>query len=395
MTPSVLIIGGGFAGLSAARKLADLADENGLNITLISDKSYFEYYPAFYRVVTGAAPIEVCVPLVDMVPSCVDVIVDRIGSIDLAKKEVKGQKGTKYTADYIILALGSQTIYFNLPGLSDLSFGFKSIAEAMQLKDHIQKLFIEKSNHEAAAMVSNFQIVIVGGGPSGVEVAGDLSFYMEKLAKKYKVDPSFITIDIIERGSRLIGTTHPKASEAALGRLRKLGVHVFLNREVKAEDVEQLLMGDMSLKTKTVIWTAGTSVNDLYSKTKGLEFTERRRVKVDEYLETPGFKDIYIVGDGAGTKYSGLAQTAMHDGKYVADDIVRKVKNQTRKKYKVKEIEYIIPVGRNWALMSLGPIHIFGYFAYMARQLVDFLYFAKILPPKKTFDLFVKGAKYR
>lgn len=404
ITPHVLIVGGGFAGITAANKLAQLSNSGEVNVTLISDKTYFEYYPAFYKVVTGAEANEVCVPLSDMVSAEVDIIVDRITSIDLTKKTVTGAAGHAYSADYIVLAIGSETTYFNLPGLLDHSFGFKSIAEADKLKKHIENLFVEKSNvgkigieqnsaHKPSSssdMVSNFQVVIVGGGPSGVEVAGDLTSYMQKLAKQYKIDPSFVTIDIIERGNRLIGATHVHASDAALKRLRKLGVNVFLNREVMAEDIEKILIGDMSLKTKTVIWTAGTSVNNLFSKTEGLQFTERRRVLVDEYMEVPNHSHVYVAGDGAGTKYSGLAQTAIHDGNFVAKDILKKIRGQIRKEYVTKDIEYIIPIGKNWALMSFGPMHFFGYFPYVARELVDFLYFASVLSFKKTVQLFFK-----
>ncbi len=390
LVPKVLIIGGGFAGTATARKLAE---EGGVNVTLISNKSYFEYYPAFYRVVTGAAPIEVCVPLVDLVPKEVDIIVDRVINIDLTKKEVQTEEGHTYSADYIVLAMGSQTTYFDLPGLADFSFGFKSIGEAVELKKHIKKLFTEKK--QETNNVENFQIVIVGGGPSGVEVAGDLVVYMQKLAVQYKTDPSFITVSLIERNNRLIASAQPKASELVQEQLCELGVNIFLNRTVVAEDIEKIFMDDISLKTKTVIWTAGTSVNELFKKTEGLEFTERRRVLVNEFLETSKYKDIYIAGDGAGTKFSGLAQTAIRDGKFIASDIARKVKNQNRKKYKTVGIDYIIPVGPNWAVMSLGKFHIYGYLAYLARQIVDFSYFAKILSPKKTIELFLQGKKYR
>lgn len=397
ITPRVLIIGGGFAGITAANKLAELSSLGEVNITLISDKTYFEYYPAFYRVVTGAPANEVCIPLTDMVSKEVDIVVDCISAIDLKNKTVTGSgvgsKSHTYTADYIILAIGSETIYFDLPGLKEHSFGFKSIAEAHELKNHIESLFKTKSE-KPSDMVSNFQVVIVGGGPSGVEVAGDLTQNMQKLAKQYSIDPSFITIDIIDRGNRLIGATHPHASAAALKRLRSLGVNVFLNREVMAEDIEKILMGDMSLKTKTVIWTAGTSVNALFKKTEGLQFTEKRRVLIDDYLEVPNFPNVYVAGDGAGTKFSGLAQTAIRDGKFVAKDILKKIRNGNsaqninRKKYEAKDVEYIIPIGRNWAIMSLGPIHIFGYFAYVAREFVDFFYFATTLSFKKTWQLF-------
>lgn len=385
LTPRIVIVGGGFAGITAARTLADLGKGN---VTLISNKSYFEYYPGFYKVVTGAEASRVCIPLADMLPKSVDIIIDTITGIDLKNTSVVGDKGHVYGADYLVLAMGSQTTYFNLPGLPDLSFGFKSIGEATKLKEHVKNLFVEKT--KASDMVSNFQVVIVGGGPSGVEVAGDLTLYMEQLAYSYKIDPSFITIDIIDRGNRLIGAAHPKASEAALRRLRKLGVNVFLNREVVAEDVEKILIGDMSLHTKTVIWTAGTSINALFSKTEGLEYTERRRVLVNDFLEVPTAPNVYVIGDGAGTQYSGLAQTALSDGRFVAKDIVRRIKHKSRKKYVAKKVDYIIPIGRSWALMSFGggKWHVFGYFAYLARRMVDIFFFIKILPFQKVYKLF-------
>ncbi len=407
--PHVLIVGGGFAGCTAARSLADIAY---VNITLISNKSYFEYYPGFYRIVTGAVPIDVCVPLADVLPKSVDVVIDRIVSVDIETKMVVGDKGETYTADYIILALGSQTSYFNLPGLPEHSFGFKSIAEAMELKKHIRMLFENRKKNcestekirgeEQHALVANFQIVIVGGGSSGVELAGDLSFYMDTLAQQYCVDRSFITIDIVDRGSRLLSTTHPVASDAALTRLRLLGVNVFLNREVMAEDVEKILIGDMQLKTKTVIWTAGTQINSLYNTIPGLTFTERKRVVVGPHLEVAGSTidstgssdSVYVIGDAAGTAFSGLAQTAIYDGDFVAKDINRRIRGRVRKTYTPKPINYIIPIGRNWAIMSLGTKHFFGQFAYFMRQTVDFLYFARILPVRKTIELFIRGKNY-
>ena len=409
VTPRVLIVGGGFAGTTLARKLIlGMCGSTKLNVTLISNKSYFEYYPAFYRVVTGATPAEVCISLADLVPKEVDIVIDKIVSADLVKKEVKGLSGHVYTADYIVLATGSQTTYFNLPGLPDLSFGFKSIAEAVKLKKHIENLFIEKarsnnslnsSTENPKDMVSAFQVVVVGGGPSGVEVSGNLVSYMKKLAINYRVDPSFVTVDLVERGGRLIPATHPHASAAALARLQNLGVNVFLNREVMSEDVEKILMSDMSLQTKTVIWTAGTSINALYNSIEGLQCTERHRVLVDDHLEAAGFKDIYIAGDGAGTTYAGLAQTAIHDGHYVANDILWKIDTtkikKDRKIYKVKNIDYIIPIGHNWAIMSLGTFHIFGWPAYFVRQCLDFFYFAGILSIKKSFKLFWKGNKFQ
>ncbi len=390
---SIIVVGGGFAGIALARKLAFAGKK--INITLISDKSYFEYYPAIYRVVTNAAPIEACIPLSDMLPKNVDIIIDKIAKVDANLKSIIGESGMEYKADFLILALGSETSYFNLPGLSDLSFGFKSIGEAMKLKNHIDTLFEEHEHPSSSELVSHFHIIIVGGGPSGVETAGDLSRRLEKLAIKYKVDPSFITIDIIERASRVLPTIDPKASAHALTRLHKLGINVFLNRTLMSEEIEQVYMKDMSLKSKTVIWTAGTQINRLYNSIPGVQLSERKRVSVNEYLEMKGFDGVYVVGDGADTKYTGLAQTANVDGKFVADDILTRINGGGRVAYIPKPVGYIIPIGHNWALMSLGPIRIYGLFAYWARHLADFYYLSFILSPRKLFSLFFEGFKYR
>lgn len=392
-TPSVIIVGGGFAGIAAARSLARSGVH--LNITLISNKSYFEYFPAIYRVVTGAAPIEVCVPLGEMLRGNIDIVIDPIVKIDAEKKVVTGKSGIEYEADFIVLALGSETAYFDIPGFAELSYGFKSVGEALKLKEHIESLFTQKINSPVTEVTSRFQIIIVGAGPSGVEAAGDLIRRLEKLAIKNKIDPSFITIDVIERASHVLPSIHPHASERAHLRLRSLGVNVFLNRTLLAEEIEQVYLKDMTIKSKTVIWTAGTRINHLYNSIPKIQLSEKKRVLVNEYLEMVGFDGVYVVGDGAGTQYSGLAQTAITDGKFVAGDIERRIRNLKRKHYESGKVGYVIPIGHNWALMSFGGIRLYGIFAYWVRHMIDFFYFARILSPHKLFSLFFEGWKYR
>jgi NADH dehydrogenase FAD-containing subunit len=167
---NVVILGGGFAGTRAA---IDLAKKNlpHTKITLISNKSYFEYYPGLYRVVTGASPIEVCVPLEDMVPPSVDIVIDTITSIDIANKKIVGAKLGDIDYSRLVIALGSETTYFNLPGLDTLSLGFKSTKEALRLKHHIFELFKTHMHPNQNELTSHFHVVVVGGGPSGIEVA--------------------------------------------------------------------------------------------------------------------------------------------------------------------------------------------------------------------------------
>lgn len=391
----IIIAGGGFAGIETARTIAKKSPKN-TTIVLISNKSYFEYYPALYRVVTGTSPIEVCVPLEEMVPSNVEILVDTITSIDVANKKITCQETGEYEADYVVLALGSQTTYFNIPGLSDMSFGFKSVSEANRLKEHITDLFKMHEHPSQNEMISHFHIVVVGGGPSGVEVAGDLAIFLQKIARLTHVDPSFITIDLIESNPRLVPTLPPDVSKRILRKLRMLGVNVFLNRRLERNEVEEVFMKDMSLKAKTVIWTAGTQINEIYSRTPGLELSDKRRIIVDEYMQAHGHKDVYIIGDAAQTPFSGLAQTAIYDGGYVGRRISALLKNKKSQEiYTPKKTGYSIPIGNRWGVLVMGPIRIYGYLAYVARHLIDFAYFSKILKPGKLISLFFEGFKYR
>ncbi len=391
----VIVVGGGFAGIETARKVAFRVGRS-VQVTLISNKSYFEYYPGLYRVVTGSSPIEVAIPLEEMLPSNVEILVDTVISVDVNTKKVVCQNTGEYTAEYLVLALGSETTYFDVPGLDTLSFGFKSIKEANRLKQHITDLFKTHQHPSQNELISHFHVVVVGGGPSGVEVAGDLAIFLRKIAKLTDVDPSFITVDLIESNSRVVPQLPPDASEKILAQLRKLGVNIFLNRRLEREEVEHVFMKDMSLKANTVIWTAGTRLNRLYSQIEGLEFSENKRVQVDDYLQAHGFKNVYVVGDAANTKYSGLAQTAMYDGAFVSSQIVGQIKGRSQRKiYSPKKVAFCIPVGNNWGVFVYGPIKIYGMLGYFIRHAIDFMYFAGIVAPLKFFSLFVEGWKYR
>ncbi len=394
----IFIIGGGFGGIQTAISLAKKNIQN-TRITLISDRDNFQYYPGLHRIVTGASPIEVAIPLMDIIPKKVELIIDAVTNIDLANKKVITKNGKEFIYDTIVIALGSETNYFNLPGIQDLSFGFKSVEEALNLKNHLVSLFEEHNHPDQSELVSHFHVIIVGGGPTGVEVAGDLGSFMMDLAKQYKVDPSLITIDLIEAAPRLLMMLPEKVSARALARLRNLGINIFLNRTMEKEEIEEVYMKGMSIRAKTVIWTAGIQLNKLISSIAGLQLSPKRRVEVNEYLEAKGgsniFSDVFVVGDVANTLFAGMAQTALHNAKYVAGVIDDRSRNKIPKIYKPKKVAFSIPVGVDWGVFNMGKIHLYGFLAYMIRHAIDFIFFDEILSTKKLFGLFFKGWKYR
>ena len=389
----VLIVGGGFGGISTALNLGKARFRN-VKITLISDKSHFEYHSALYRVVTGRSPLEVCIPIRDIFDvKNVEVLEDTIMGMNIKEKKLEGKSGSKYSFDFLVLALGSETAYFNIPGLKQLSFGFKSISEALALKKHLHELFktcaVSQTDQEEDVCRAHF--VIVGAGASGVELAGELAIYAKKLAKQHKVNPSLVTIDLIEAASRVLPIVPEDVSEKAARRLRSLGINIFLNRMVVKEEIEKVFLKDMEIGTKTVIWTAGAKPNHLYSQIEGLELDNKGRVIVDEFLQAENNPHIFVIGDAAATTYVGMAQTAIRDGAFVAETIARKIQNRPLEPYQPRRPIYVIPVGPGWAAALIGNWRFYGQIGWWLRRLADFKYFLSILTFKKALLAFQNG----
>lgn len=388
----VLIVGAGFGGIAAALALEKNKPSN-LKIVLVSAKPHFEYRPALYRVVTGKSPLEVCIPIREIVEGkAIEFAVDLIQGVDFSRRIARGASDASYAFDYLILALGSETAYFNIPGLEEFSFGFKSIAEALRLKRHLHKLFEDCSKEKNPdEKVCLLHFVIVGAGASGVELAGELSQYSRKLAKEHGVGEELLTIDLIEATGRILPALASKISEKAARRLHHLGVNIFTGRPMEAQKLEEIKVRGLTLKTETVIWTAGVKPNSLYQKISGLAFDQKGRILVDEYLRVKNFKNIFAIGDGASTLYSGMAQTAIHDGQSVAENILRDLEARPLFHYQPKKPYHVIPIGSGWAAASLGPIMLYGPVGWFFRRFADFRYFLSILPFKKALLAFRSG----
>jgi len=387
----IVIVGGGFGGIRCALDVAKKKLPN-TKILLISNSSHFEYHAALYRVVTGRSPSEVCIPLRDIFSgSAVEVVEDYIDEINLGEKKLTGRSGSRYAYDFLVLAVGSETAYFAIPGLKELSFGFKSIREALTLKKHLHELFTTCEHVITEEKICAMHIVIIGGGASGTEIAGELAVYLKQLAKKHHLKPSFITIDLIEASSRLLPLLTEDVSKKVKKRLHGLGVNIFLNRMVVEEEIEKIYLKDMEMKTKTAIWTAGVKPNHLYSRIDGFLFDKKGRVIVDNFLQPKEFNDVYILGDGASTPFTGMAQTAVHDGNFVANTIEKKIYNIPLESYEPRAPFYSIPIGPDWAVFSIGNFRLYGKIGWWLRRLADFLYFLSILPFKKALLAFRSG----
>lgn len=381
----VLIIGGGFGGVKLAQKLGRNSD---FSVRLMDPKDYMEYHAATYRLTTGRSAMEVCIPYAALLKgSQAELVRDSAVQIDVTRKVVTGASGSTYTYDTLVLALGCESSYFGIEGVEQNAFSINSVNDALKLRRHIHECFATVEKAERNDKTPLVHIAVVGGGASGVELAGELAWYARHLARKHKVDRSLVTIDLIEAMPRLLPALPESLSEKTLQRLRKLGVNVLLNRSVVKETVDSLFLKDMQMTTKTVVWTAGLKGNKLVTSVPGLTLDKRGRVVVDECLQASGVPDVFAIGDIASTKYSGMAQTALADAAYLASVL----STQNQKKYVQPAPAYAVPVGPQFAVVLFHGMKFSGRIGWFLRRAADARAFLAMLGPIDAFRAFLSG----
>ncbi len=359
MARKIVIVGGGFGGVTAALHSAKARLED-TSITLISDKTWLEYYGVLYRIMAGAHLSEACIPLKLIVGHLpIKIVTDSVKSINAAKKIVEGQSKT-YAYDTLILAPGSVPSYFGIEGMDKHSMTLKHTGDALDLREKILR-----------GKGSKQRWIVIGGGATGIEVAGEIR-HLSKGA---------IDVDMIEAMDRLLPFAEPTASEKILKRLQKLGVNVHLNTSVaKAGKGSVTLKDGTTMKGSVIVWTAGVKAHPLIAAIKGLEVDKRGRAVVDAHLRSKTHPDIFVLGDCASTPYAGMAQTAVDDGVFVAHVLKAQQSNSPAPTYKPRPPAYAIPAGPLWAAVKYGPLHVYGILGYMMRRAADIHVYMLILP---------------
>lgn len=385
----VLIIGGGFAGVKCALELARRGLDD-VHIRLVSDRSNFEYHGALYRLVAGGNPLEVCLPLRDIFEGLdVDVIEDSITTIDTKSREAEGASGSTYAYDYLVLGMGAQTNYFGIPGLEEYSYGMKTIRDALDLKSHIIETLALCPTQGLAERTKSLHFVIVGAGATGVELAGELAGYVRQLVAKHNLDPDLVQIDLVECADRILPKLHPKLARRIHRQLESMGVEIKLETTVDSLNHDEITLSGVVDHSPTVIWTAGVRANELVNQL-GVEQDRAGRVIVDEHLQPQGHERIFVAGDMAATAFSGMAQTAIADGRYIADTIARLSQDSEAlpKQYQPTDPIYAIPVGPGWAGTQWGRVRFYGKVGWFLRRLVDWVVFINFLPLKQAWGAF-------
>jgi NADH dehydrogenase len=369
----VLVVGGGFGGVRAA---LELAKQTQLEVTLVSERPDFFYYPTMYETATGGSSEQSAVPLEQIFgDDPVRILIGKAEKLDRTKKQLK-LKGstTPIVYDKLVLALGVVTNYFGIPGLAENTYGIKSLDDAERFKRHLHARLIAEDEPD-------LNYIIVGGGPTGIELAGALGPYLREIMEKHGIRGRAIHIDLVEAMPHLMPRLPRPIGRTIERRLRKLGVRLYLNSKVEGASAEELTVSGKPIRSHTIVWTAGVANNPFFTD-KDFKLSGRKKVLVDEFLRAEGDKDIFVIGDNAETPYSGMAQTALYDADFIAHNFACEHENRPKLAYYPKEPAYVTPVGPNWASMLWKDVHIHGRLAHLVRNAADLHAFTEILSVK-------------
>ncbi len=310
----VVVVGGGFGGVNAALRLARRARKM-VDITLVTDESWFDYKPCIYRVVTGMPPFCVYVPLERIFRGTgVKITVDPMRRISLREGYVECASGERHHYDYLVIAIGSEVDFHGVPVLKPITFSANSLREAIRLSAHVDEVLSKIKHIGDSEGIALGHFVIVGGGPSGVEMAAAISNYTRRRASFYGVDPSMIAVDLIDSGPRLLKRLSPAISAHAHRRLRDLDVNIYYNRRVMEEHVEEVYFRDMHFKTATIVWTAGVAANRFLLSVEGAEMDKEGRLLVDDHLRLRGWPNVFAIGDSVRTPTTVSHRPPLHTG---------------------------------------------------------------------------------
>jgi NADH dehydrogenase len=371
-----VIIGGGFAGVKTA---LELSKKQLGKITLVSDEPYFLHHATLYATATGRDAGASVIDLEDMfaLHHDVEIIHDSMKSLDWQRKIVVC-KTHDIHYDSLVLALGSVTNYFGIKGMERHSYGIKTLEEVTKLRTHLHGEVVENQHNSNSYF-------IIGGGPTGVELAAAIAEYVRDVAAAHHVKRGTPKITLVEAASRLLPKLSYTASHKTTRQLQTLGVHVMVDHKVEALDDDAVTIDGKKWPSKTVIWTSGVKNNPFFiGHPEYFTLSDNGRVKVNRYLET--FKDVYVLGDNADTRYSGRAYTALQDAVFVADHLERRAVKKPLRPYQPSRVSQSVPVGHSWAYVEKYGIYLAGRSGYLVRRLIELANLRALLPHNQALS---------
>jgi NADH dehydrogenase len=375
-----VVIGAGFAGLNAAKALAHAP----VDVTVVDRKNHHTFQPLLYQVALAVlSPAEIASPVRTILRRAAntEVLLGEVTGFDLEKRLVR-LDDLDLSYDYLIVAAGATHAYFGHPEWEEFAPGLKTLEDATEIRRRILMAF-ETAERELFAHRTPppLNFVVVGAGPTGVELAGAISDIAGRhLTKEFRsIDPTKSRIILLEGGPRVLPAYSEDLSASAERQLKEMGIEVRTNAMVTNIEQGAVCVGSEKIPASVVLWGAGVSASPL-GKMLGVPIDKAGRVIVQPDLTLPGHPEVFVTGDLAsatrsnGQPVPGVAPAAIQMGKFAARQIKRAVAGKPREKFEYLDKGSLATIGRSRAVGQLGKIHISGYFAWLAWLFIHLLF---------------------
>jgi len=379
--PHVVIVGGGFGGLTLARALR----RTPVRVTLVDRSNHHLFQPLLYQVATaGLSPGDIAVPIRSVLRDqrAVTVLLGEVTSFDLARRAVQLADGERLDYDYLVVAAGARTNYFGHDDWSAEALGLKDVDDALAIRERVLSAFeaAERSD-DPAERKRLLTFVAIGGGPTGVEMAGafgELSRYV--LARDFRrIQPGDTRVVLIEGSPTVLGGFGDRLCASAVSQLAELGVEVRTGARVTQVDAAGVHLGDELLPAATVVWAAGVRASPL-AEALGAPLDRAGRVLVEPDCTLPGHPDVFVIGDMArvggadGTPLPGIAPVAMQQAHHAARQLERTLHGLDREPFTYVDKGIMATIGRSRAVAKVGALGMSGMVAWLAWLCVHLVF---------------------
>jgi NADH dehydrogenase len=377
--PQVVILGGGFGGLAAARELGRAP----VDVVIVDRKNHHLFQPLLYQVATaGLSPADIASPIRQIVARQRNtrVLLDEAVSVDPARRVVH-LAGGELQFDYLILATGATHSYFGKGGWERFAPGLKTLEDALEIRRRVLLAFEQaERGSDAQAARRWLTFVVIGGGPTGVEMAGAFAeIARHTLARDFRrIDPRIARVILVEAGPRLLSGYPEDLSIRAQEQLETLGVQVWTGQPVTGVDEDGVTIGADRLAAGTVVWAAGVAASPI-GASLGVPLDRAGRVRVEPELTLPGQASVYVVGDLVlleqdGQPVPGVAPAAIQMGHHAARNVLRALRGQPLRSFRYRDKGSLATIGRSRAIAVIGRLHLSGLLAWLAWLLVHIFF---------------------
>jgi NADH:quinone reductase (non-electrogenic) len=371
--PHVVIVGGGFAGLYAAKALRSAP----VRITLVDRRNFHLFQPMLYQVASAALESsDIASPIRSILrhQRNVEVLMAEAKSVDPARRTVRLDDASDLHYDYLLLAPGTKHSYFGHDEWEALAPGLKSVEDALEIRRRILTAFeaaeMERDAERRRALLT---FVVVGGGATGVEVAGALAEIRQYALRRdfRRIDPRSASIVLLEGSPRLLSSYPAHLSDSAREELRRLGVDVRVETFVTSVGPERVTAGQLVIPTHTIVWAAGNRASPLLASL-GTPLDKQGRAAVEPDCSIPGHPEVFVLGDAGafpgpdGHPLPAVCPVAIQQGRYAADIIRRELKRQPRRPFVYWDKGQLAVIGRGRAVADIGRLEFSGFLAWLA-----------------------------